>query len=363
MSDQRGAAAEAIQAAEVALARQNSAAAQVDLQVVIAILNAHSARSDGVGDLARLQSDVESAVVTRTDLDTPAGARSFQRYLLSLLRDIRAVVETAELDATSKAALSAALASLYANATPGKEPVQSRLDSDPAEPLSNLGIPDEPVSDAPTAAPAAAETPASPAAMTTPAVNTPLGSVPSWGGAPAAGSALPTTGGFGDIGALADRLGDRPERPELRGESDRRDGDGAPDGETDPADRPQPATVIVGAVIAAAVAGTPIPEAFAQQGITLPPVGSPVIAPIDPAHLIAGDVGVFPDRYALALGNGKALLDNRITPIADITAAGLLGWVHPFQHEQPAAGGEPTTAAPAPAAPAPAAPAPAEPTA
>lgn len=339
MSDQHGAAAEAIQAAEVALAHQNSAAAQVDLQVVIAILNAHSARSDGVGDLARLQSDVESAVATRADLDTPAGARSFQRYLLSLLRDIRAVVETAELDATSKAALAAALASLYANATPGQDPVQTRPDSEPAEPLSDPGFPDEPVGDAPgdapTAAPAAAPAAAEPPAS--PALNTPLGSVPSWGGAPAAGSALPTVGGLGDLGTLTDRSRDRPELAEHTRAADQADADPATDGEAVTSEGPEPARVI-----AAAVAGMPIPEAFAQQGITLPPPGSPVIAPIDPARVIAGDVGVLPDRYALALGNGKALLDNRITPIADITAAGLLGWVHPFQP------------APAPAAPVPA---------
>ena len=73
-----------------------------------------------------LQRDVEAAVAGRTDLDTPAGARGFQRYLIDKLRDIRTVVETAGLDATSKAALVAALASLYATPCPRRGSVRRR---------------------------------------------------------------------------------------------------------------------------------------------------------------------------------------------------------------------------------------------
>ncbi len=39
---------------------------------------------------------------TRPDLDTPAGARDFQRFLIGKPRDIRAVVMNASLDDTSK---------------------------------------------------------------------------------------------------------------------------------------------------------------------------------------------------------------------------------------------------------------------
>lgn len=82
-------------------------------------------------------------------------------------------------------------------------------------------------------------------------------------------------------------------------------------------------------VITAAVAGTPIPEAFSRQGITIPPPGSPVDAPLDPAQLVPGDIGVFGDRHALALGNGNALLDNQIQPVTAIGGPGFIGWQHP----------------------------------
>jgi hypothetical protein len=97
-----------------------------------------------------------------------------------------------------------------------------------------------------------------------------------------------------------------------------------PDGQTVTAPSPQLATVI-----SAAVAGIPIPEAFSGQGITIPAPGSPVIAPVDPAMLVPGDIGVFSDRHALALGDGKALLDNQIQPIDGFEGRGLIGWQHP----------------------------------
>ena len=106
---EQGSAAEAIRTAETALAHQNSTTAQVDLQVITAVLNAHASDVGARAVLDGLQRDVEAAVAGRTDLDTPAGARGFQRYLIDKLRDIRTVVETAGLDATSKAALVAAL--------------------------------------------------------------------------------------------------------------------------------------------------------------------------------------------------------------------------------------------------------------
>src|SRR5271163_3326910 len=110
---QEGDAADAIRGAEAALAHQNSTTAQVDLQVVTAVLNAHQQNAEGREALNRLQHDIEAAVTTRSDLDTPAGARDFQRFLIGKLRDIRAVVANASLDDTSKSALMAAWTSLY----------------------------------------------------------------------------------------------------------------------------------------------------------------------------------------------------------------------------------------------------------
>src|SRR6516165_1122051 len=109
----QGDAAEAIADAEAALAHQNSASSQLDMQVISAILNAHAKAVEGRDALTKLQKETETAVLTRSDLDTPAGARDFQRFLIGKLKDIRAVVLSASLDDTSKSALMAAWTSLY----------------------------------------------------------------------------------------------------------------------------------------------------------------------------------------------------------------------------------------------------------
>src|SRR6201999_3466024 len=158
---QEGDAAGAIKSAEVALAHQNSATAQVDLQVVTAVLNAHQKAAASRDALNILQRDIENAVATRSDLDTPAGARDFQRYLIGKLRDIRAVVAGASLDDTSNSALMAAWTSLYNSTRPGGDapddqpavskaaqsrPAATESDRGPdsdALPEDDLGVPPE----------------------------------------------------------------------------------------------------------------------------------------------------------------------------------------------------------------------------
>jgi hypothetical protein len=401
-----GAAAEAIRDAEAALAHQNTDAAHVDLQVVTAVLNAHAAHEDGLAELVALQRDIEQAVASRTDLDTPAGARQFQRFLIGKLRDIRDVVENSSLDATSKAALAAALAALYASSTPdpqGRAPVeghQSEPEPAPSEPgrrraaaaetasgatgpaapwapgpdgLSALDLLDPlppdpdwpdpwlPGPPAPAAAIPAASLPVPPAAaMPAPVMPPPAMSAPPWtGGLP--GSA-PFGGGLPMLGSPSAPAAPLPELPkpdarrapavaedlsepkpdpadapaEVTGDEpgDLPPADGPdttvdlPDGDTVAASSPE-----LAAAIAAAVGGTPIPEAFAHQGMRIPDPGSPITAPLDPAWLTPGDIGLFTDRHAVALGNGKVLLDNRIQPLAGVSGPGFIGWQHPPQPE------------------------------
>ena len=97
-----------------------------------------------------------------------------------------------------------------------------------------------------------------------------------------------------------------------------------PNGETVTAPTPQ-----LAAAITAAVGGTPIAEAFRQQGITIPPPGTAVSQPVDPARVLPGDIGILTDRHALALGNGKAVFNNQIQPIASVSGPSFLGWEHP----------------------------------
>lgn len=392
-----GVAADAIRDAEAALAQQHSATAQLDLQVVTAVLNAHAAHERGLAELDRLQREIEAAVLARSDLDTPAGAREFQRFLIGKLRDIRTVVDTADLDATSKAALAAALASLYASSTPepldqgGPQPlpdsppppVQPRplaaqreppVESEPLglaavpesmgvqpsldlPPLGIADLPPEPalLPSAPISVmPAPAPAPAPPPQMSAPA----MPPAPAWGGgvpAPFGGGLpppsppdLPAVGSSGrwlhdSPAEVRDRRPDPP--PSAADTADEERASAAAADEQAPAveDVPADATTVelpdgqrvsapspeVAAAITAALGGVPIPDAFRQQGMTLPAPGTPVAAPVDPASLAAGDIGVLADRHALALGNGEALLDRQIQPIASVSGPGFLGWVHP----------------------------------
>ncbi len=410
---QEGLAADAIRGAETALAQQNSTAARVDLQVVTAVLGAHAVNEDGLAELERLQREIESAVLSRSDLDTPAGAREFRRFLIGKLRDIRAVIDTTALDAASKSSLAAALAALYDSATPPPadavipestesappQPVSASPPSEaargitrgsaalPAEPavesadwlggLSPIDIgelPSEPmpmpepvVTSAP--APAMAPSPLMPApAMAAPAM---APSAPGWGGgipnaSPFGGglssSPLPDLSRPDPLAARTpesffdrdDEQGDRDDEPVLESDPDPGTDEPVPEG-PETVHLPGGETVTapsveVAAAMTAAIAGVPIAEAFRYQGITVPVPGTAVSAPVQDAQLVPGDIGTLADRHALALGNGKALLDGQIQPIANVSGPGFLGWQHP-----PAPG--PTTTEPSPAPPAPTRPA------
>ena len=335
LSHSDGAAAEAIRAAESALAHQSSLTAQVDLQVVTAVLNAHTDHAGAVAVLERLQDDIEAAVLIRTDLDTPAGARDFQRYLLEKLRDIRTVVDTAGLDAASRATLAAALASLYASTRSDTPNAESPLHDAPADYLPGDATPGEYPPPA-TAPPAAAVSPA-------------------WGGGapatgPALGGGLPTLPTAASPGFPIERppidwpvdnaLPDTEPESEVSEAADADSGPSAqappeastvdgltvrlPDGQNVTAPNAQ-----LAAVITAAVAGTAIPDAFSAQGITIPAPGSAIPVPVDPGRLVPGDIGLFADRHALALGSGQILLDNVIQPLGTMEEAGFIGWLQP----------------------------------
>jgi hypothetical protein len=356
---QEGDAADAIRNAEVALAHQNSTTAQVDLQVVTAVLNAHQKTTAGTQALNRLQRDIEGAVATRSDLDTPAGARDFQRYLIGKLRDIRAVVAGASLDDTSNSALMAAWTSLYNSTQPdadatgdqrrpvGSEPASSAphaVQSQPAATESDLdpnldALPEDDLGPRPE------EMPAPTAAGTS--------SIPSFGG----GGGLPGGAGWGMPGGLAlpgplpsgdgqlspkdlDDARLKSDEPEDRLVSDEDDPERAGHEHAEPATGPTTATLPNGetltaaspqlaAAIEAAASGTPIADAFRQEGMTIPPPGTAVSEPVDPSQLAPGDIGMFTDRHALALGDSRALVNGQIQHISTVNGPGFLGWEHP----------------------------------
>jgi hypothetical protein len=376
---EQGEAADAMADAEAALAHQNSASSQLDRQVITAILNAHLKAVEGREALTKLQRETEAAVLTRSDLDTPAGARDFQRFLIGKLKDIRAVVLNASLDDTSKSALMAAWTSLYdasrngsddhppAAAVPVAAPdggTAQRPVDDPEtgwDPLLDSMLADDagpPAGDSPGQVPAQGAT--APAMPTTPA----MPPIPSFGAGalPGLGSAggLPLPGlheagrtdpALGDVddglpGSHDPNSGDPPD--DHQGDEDRAHEEDAsadkpestptgpttvtlPDGDTVTAATPQ-----LAAAIKAAIGGATIADAFHQQGITIPPPGTAVANPIDPPEVIPGDIGIFTDRHALALGHQKALLDGQIQRIVTVNGPTFLGWEHPPAATAPA---------------------------
>jgi len=361
----QGEAAEAMMDAEAALAQQNSISSQLDMQVITAILNAHLKAVEGREALTKLQRETEAAVLTRSDLDTPAGARDFQRFLIGKLKDIRAVVLNASLDDTSKSALMAAWTSLYdasKNGPDGRPPAAAASAGATQEPAGDPEIdpldsmwaddPGQPTGDLPGPSPVASTpAPAAPAIPTAPA--TP--SIPGFGGAP-----IPGLGGLGglplpglqDIGREAP-LGSHDPDPgdgpdERSGDDDKPHADDVatnqsesppvgpmvvtlPDGDTVTAASPQ-----LAAAIQAAVGGASIPDAFQQQGITIPQPGTAVTNPVDPLETAPGDIGILTDRHALALGHEKALLDGQIQRIGTVSGPNFLGWEHPPAKAAPA---------------------------
>lgn len=380
-SGQEGAGVAAIKKAEGDLARQNSSTAQLDLLVVSAILNAHTTTHDGGVALRRLQAEIEDAVRTRTDLDTPAGARDFQRYLIGKLREIGAVVQTASLDDGSKAVLAGAWTALYeaskTTATPSSETDTASPAVAAPSPLPPYGadLGSDPLLDQLLAQqPAGAAEPAPqtiPASVAAPPMLPAMPAVPS-AGMPSGGGGLPGSGapssGLGwpkgeepfapsarhDPNALTledllaetesmDDIDDLPEAEDGEGpeadeagvDDDRPSDDDQqpvaestqvrlPNGDIVTAPTPQLAKVIT-----AAIGGTPIGEAFHRHGLPIPPPGTTVAMPVDPADVGTGDVGMFTDRQALALDRTRALLGGQIQPLASVSGPSFLGWMHP----------------------------------
>ena len=389
---EQGAAADAIAYAEAALAQQNTASSQLDMQVVAAILNAHREAVEGGEALTALQRDIEAAVHARSDLDTPAGARDFQRFLIGKLRDIRAVVLDASLDDTSKSALMAAWTSLYeasrASRASGDEPDDPTPAPNPpadAVPAANAACADPPPDAAPLGDPGSPAPPmdAPPGSAIPPASSPVPPSIPAFAPTPSLGSAPGSLGSWG-LPALQDGAGNdgllrrrddvgpaRLDDPDHRGEPGHRDKDHPKEASPRETDSPPAPTTVtlpdgekitaaspqLAAAIRAALGGTPIAEAFRQQGITIPEPGTEVTDRIDPNNLSTGDIGIFTDRHALALSRDTALLDGQIQRIASVSGPNFLGWEHPPAASAPAAApAEPDIPAPTRPAAAPARP-------
>lgn len=367
-AEQQGRAAQAMNLAEAALAQQLSASAQFDRQIIAALRQAHQTTGEGRRRLENLETEIIGAAQA-WDLGTASGAREFQRFLIVKLAEIIRVVEEANDDDLSKQALATALTALYAAQTDRTAPVDStpESDRDPASPpldpdgdadgyLDPLSK-DEPDPGYPFAPQRQPEAPAMPMV---PGLG---GDGPGFGGMPAAmPTGLPPAGWLPEPGG-GEAAADDPFEPEQATPADdaappeSEQTDEAASQETPHDDGPVTVTLPDGATttvadarlaaaMQAAAEGTPVAEAFRRQHIDIPPPGIPVMAPLDPARLRPGDIGVFTDRHAVAVGDGKALLDGQIHLAGNLRGPGFLGWQH-LRLEEPTAAGEPAPTRPA----------------
>lgn len=100
----------AIQAKQAALATQYAKVSDADQALAEALVGAHAATVEGIARLDAIANELEGAVQNQAalGLDTPVGAREFQKFLIAKQREIIAVVNQAyELAAAKKAALEA----------------------------------------------------------------------------------------------------------------------------------------------------------------------------------------------------------------------------------------------------------------
>ncbi|HET9876962.1 MAG TPA: DUF4226 domain-containing protein, partial [Mycobacterium sp.] len=361
-TEQQGVAARVMKNMEAALSQQQSATAEFDRQVIEALLHAHKTTVAGRRLLDDLESQIETAART-WDLSTTTGAREFQRFLIAKLGQIVKVVEEANDDDTSKQALAAAWAALYMSqagqdgtARDDHAATSGRAEPDP-EPYPDAGgdpyfdtLPadESPPGSAGAARYSAEATPTTPYMRAAPGSGGEMPGIPpmSPAGVPAGlplGGLLQTPREPAYVDDDAVMPGDLTAADDAASEGTGAEGIGndapaapgspvatdptsvtLPDGQTVTAATPQ-----LAAAMQAAVSGTPIADAFRRQGIAIPPPGTPITGPVDQSRVSPGDIGMFTDRHALALGSGKALLDGQIQRIGNVSGPSFLGWQHP----------------------------------
>ncbi len=92
------------------------------------------------------------------------------------------------------------------------------------------------------------------------------------------------------------------------------------------------------AAVRAILGGASVSEGYAQQGVTLPPPGTPVTDPVPPTQLKAGDVGVWKDHMVMALGNKQVLVNGQVQPQESVgSGPDFLGWIDPTKLANPPA--------------------------
>lgn len=108
MSEQAGPSVAAIQARQSALANRHGTVADADRVLAEVLASAHAAIRESIRRLDAIAGEIEHAAPDQAHLavDTPMGAREFQKFLVAKQREIAAIVADAhELDRAKTAVL------------------------------------------------------------------------------------------------------------------------------------------------------------------------------------------------------------------------------------------------------------------
>jgi hypothetical protein len=98
-----------------------------------------------------------------------------------------------------------------------------------------------------------------------------------------------------------------------------------PDGSTSVARNPQAAQAIRDYL-----AGDTVDASYRKNGIALPAPGTALTHPVDPNHLVCGDLAMFKDHYVPVLSAVKAFLNGQVVPLGSVTSSpDFLGWIDP----------------------------------
>lgn len=116
MPEQSGPSLEAVEARRSVLASQHGAASEADRLLNEVLISAHEASRESVRRLDSIAEQIDHATVSQADLalDTPMGAREFQKFLMAKQREIASVVAEAREFGQSKKAVLQSLRAQYA---------------------------------------------------------------------------------------------------------------------------------------------------------------------------------------------------------------------------------------------------------
>jgi Domain of unknown function (DUF4226) len=108
MSEQAGSSPGAIQARQAAMVKLHNTVADADRVLAEALASAHAVLRESVNRLDAIAAEIDRVASGHADpaVDTPMGAREFQKFLVAKQREISAIVAHAhELDRAKSAVL------------------------------------------------------------------------------------------------------------------------------------------------------------------------------------------------------------------------------------------------------------------